>query len=493
MKDLPVLKYNDLREAMWLDHHNSLMGTVVDDASLEVMLKIEKTMSRLDVVGDDDRRQLWIELKAPRKSDRVEDADANGNYWYLLITGCYQQMHYLILSNKSWRFVDLRSHEHGHGERKPDVWHGNVSKALKKLETYVTALVDRICANPDEYNEYVAGNLPYSKREGRIRRKDLNRICPCYRTFDDPEQVVSIVKAVQSLPITTYDKMTLRTYMHVWRLLYEAYCTKDRFSERDERSFAGLSDAEVFKHNSKGREIEGLDLDSEADYLKWENENSSYHCLDVAYARIHLQPIKKGDHSFDEDLDVPDGKWYFSLGYSIYGYSQDVVNMLEALRDAGIGLRCSSSKRLLKMALEEDWVSISHIPNKYTHDDELGNEISLPYVDNETSKEQVRQVIEATQWEPLEKVGLDKLIPLEDEVYDFIRDEAVEPLTMSAMRRKYEQKYKTYLCAYYKSGKGYYYTERDAKGRYKSHYYPTFNEAIRGLIVSGTGRRKSKN
>ena len=489
MKDLPVLKYNDLREVMWLDHHDHLNGTVVDDAFLEVMLRIEKIMSRLDVMGDDDKRILWIELKAPRKCDREENADANGNYWYQLATGCYQQMHYLILSNKSWRFVDLRSHEHGQGERKPDVWHGNVSKALKKLERYVAALVDRICANPDEYNDYVAENLPYSKREGRIRRKDLNRICPCYRTFDDPEHVISIVKAVLAIPITAYDKMTLRTYMHVWRILYEAYRTKDRFPHDDTECFSGLSDAEVFEHNSKGREIEGLDLDSEADYLKWEKENSPYHCHDVAYARVHLQPIKKGEYSFDEELDVPEGKWYFSLGYSVYGYSQDMVNMLEALRDAGIGLCCSSSKRLLKMALEEDWVSLSPLPNKYTHDEELGNEISLPYVDEDISEEQVRQLIAVAQWEPLEKVGLDKLIPLEDEVYDFMRDEAVKPLTMSTIRRKYEQKHNTYLCVHYESGKGYYYAERDADGHYKYHYYPTFNEAMRELIISGAGLR----
>ncbi len=490
MKNLPILKYNDLREVMWLDHHNHLNGTVVDDASLEVMLRIEKTMSRLDVVGDDDKRILWIELKAPRKRDREEDADANGNYWYLLITGCYQQMHYMILSNRDWRFVDLRSHESGRGERKPDVWHGNISKALRKLEKYVTALVDRICANPDEYNDYVAENLPYNKRKGKIRRKDLNRICPSYRTFDNPEEVVSIVKAVQNMPITTFDKMTLRTYMHVWRILYEAYCTKDRFSHDDAQHFSGLSDAEVFEHNSKGREIEGLNLDSEADYLAWEKENSSYHCHDVAYARVHLQPIKKGDYSSDEKLDVPNGKWYFSLGYSVYGYSQDVVNMLEALRDAGIGLRCSSSERLLKMALEDDWVSISSMPNKYTHNDELGNEISLPYVDDDITEEHVRQVIETAEWEPLERVRLDKLIPLEDEVYDFMRDEAIEPLTMSAIRKKYEQKYNVYLCVHYESNKGFFYAERNKNGHYKFHYYPTFNEAMRALIISGAGLRK---
>ncbi len=490
MKNLPILKYNDLREVMWLDHLNRHNGTVLDDASLEVMLQIEKTLSRLDVMGDDDKRWLWIELKAPQKRDREEDADANGNYWYLLATGCYQQMHYLTLSNKDWRFVDLRSHESGHGERKPDVWHGNVSKPLKKLENYVTALVDRICANPDEYNDYVAENLPYYKREGRIRRKDMNRICPSYRTFDNPEQVVSIVKAVQDIPITTFDKMTLRTYMHIWRILYEAYCTKDRFSRDVTKHFSRLSDAEVFKHNSKGREIEGLDLDSEADYLAWEKENSSYHCHDVAYARVHLQPIKKSDYLFDEELNVPDGKWYFSLGYSVYGYSQDVVNMLEALRDAGIGLRCSSSERLLKMALEDDWVSISPMPNKYTHNDELGNEISLPYVDDKITEEQVQLLIEAAEWEPLEKVGLDKLIPLEEKVYDFMREEAVEPMTTSAIRRRYEQKYKTYLSVHFESGKGYYYVERHDDNSNKHHFFPTFNEAMRGLIISGVGKRE---
>lgn len=490
MKDLPILKYSELQEIMYLDHENHLNGVVVDDASFDVMLRIEKTMYRLDVMGDDERRELWIEMKAPCKCDREEDADKNGNYWYLLITGCYQQMHYMILSNKSWRFIDMRSHESGRGDRKPDLWHGNVSKALKKLEAYVSALVDRICADPDEYNAYVAEHLPYHKREGRIRRKELNRICPCYKTFDIPEQVVSIVNGMQVLPISTFDKMTLRTYMHIWRILYEAYCTKDRYADHTGDCFEGLSDVEVFKQNSKGREIGGFDLDSEEDFLKWKGENSSYHCLDVAYARVHLSTIKSGEYIYDEELGVPEGKWYFSLGYSVYGYSQDVINMLEALINAGIGLYCSSNERLLKMALEEDWVSISPLPNKYSHDDEVGNEISLPYVDEDISEDQVNKVIAATQWEPLEKVRLDKLIPLDDQVYDFMREEIVEPMTMSDIRHKYEQKYNTYLCVHYESGKGYFFSKKNADGKYSYHYYPTFNVAMRELIISGASMRE---
>ena len=63
MKDLPVLKYNALQDIMCLDNVCDLNGVVVDDKSLEVMLRIEKTMQRLEVMGSDDRRWLWIELK----------------------------------------------------------------------------------------------------------------------------------------------------------------------------------------------------------------------------------------------------------------------------------------------------------------------------------------------------------------------------------------------------------------------------------------------
>ena len=53
MKKIPILRYNDLRDLMCLTHEHHLNGVVVDDAALEVMLRIEKTMQRLEVMGDD--------------------------------------------------------------------------------------------------------------------------------------------------------------------------------------------------------------------------------------------------------------------------------------------------------------------------------------------------------------------------------------------------------------------------------------------------------
>lgn len=405
MNNLPILKYNDLRAIMCLDHHQFLNGTVVDDASLEVMLRIEKCMQRLQVMGDDDCRYLWIEIKAPGKRNRMEDADKNDNYWYQLNTAHYEDFHYMILCNREGEFIDLRSAEYVRGERKPDKYNGNISRPLKKIEGYVNALVDLICDNPDAYNSYVAENLPYSKRDGRIARADLNRICPVYRTFENPEQVIDIINTHKSLPITTYSKMTLRTYMHVWQIVYEAYRRLDRFKDDEDNGLAKKSDEEIFcRHDSKGSQIEDLDLDSEEDFKRWEDEYSPYHCMDVAYARIHLSPRKQDDFWHDDDVKVENGLWYFSLHFSVYGYSQDVVNMLKALNEAKIGVECSSADRLMKMAKETDWVSIAPMPNKYSHDDEIGNEISLPYVDDDVSEAQLEELINTIQWDDVEKV-----------------------------------------------------------------------------------------
>jgi hypothetical protein len=404
MKQLPLLKYNDLWRVMCLDHRNNLNGVVVDDASLEIMLHIEKTMQRLEVMGDDEQRVLWIEIKAPAKKYREEDSDANGNYWYQLCTGHYKDFHYLILSNREWRFIDLRSAHHIDAERKPDLYSGNVSKALKKIDIYISALVDSICENPDAYNAYINEHLPYTKRDGKIKRADLNRICPSYKTFNNPEHVKRVLEKQYSMPLWTSNEMTLRKYMHIWRIAYEAYCTKSRFDPEPKSAYKNVSDEDIFRHNSKGREIEGLNLDSEEDFLKWESANSPYHCLDVAYARVHLSPHKKGEGWDDEEIPVLEGHWYFSLYFSVYGYSQDVINMLEAFCHAGIGVVCGATSRLLKMVNETDYVSISSIPNKYTHDEEIGNEISLPYECEDITAQQVAEVIAATEWVPLKKV-----------------------------------------------------------------------------------------
>lgn len=145
--DLKVLKYNDLRDLMHLNITRHLNGVVVDDASLEVMLRIEKTMQRLKVMGSDARRILWIEIKAPGKRYRDEFADANDNYWYQVCSAHYKDFHYMLIGNAEGRLFSLQNRKCIKGERKPDAWNGDVSKPLMKIERYIKKLVDCICEN----------------------------------------------------------------------------------------------------------------------------------------------------------------------------------------------------------------------------------------------------------------------------------------------------------------------------------------------------------
>ena len=397
MYNLKELKYNDLKSI--LCHIRTYNGIIVDDASLEVMLRIEKTMQRLKVMGTDARRILWIEIKAPGKRNRFEETDTNENYWYQICSAHFKKFHYILISNREGKFISLQSAKYIGGERKVDVYYGALSEPLKKIEKYISALVDHICENPDEYNNYVEKNLPYSKRDGRIRRADLNRICPIYRTFENPQHVIDVICKYKLLSLTTYKTMTLRTYMHVWRIAYEAYRTKDKGLPENKYQFDGLTDEEIFRrYNNKGSEIEGLDLDSEEDFLKWYTNNRFFHCLDVAYARIHLLPFKNDLFRSLENTDSS-SYWRIDLRYSVYGYTNDFFNILETLYKNNIRVNCDEEmKRLIGYAKETDYVDITPSPDYHF------DEISLPCVDDGITTQQINDIIAATKWKKQQKV-----------------------------------------------------------------------------------------
>ena len=397
MYNLKELKYNDLKSI--LCHIRTYNGIIIDDASLEVMLRIEKTMQRLKVMGNDARRILWIEIKAPGKRNRFEETDTNENYWYQISSAHFKKFHYILISNREGKFISLQSAKYIGGERKVDVYYGALSEPLKKIEKYISALVDHICENPDEYNNYVEKNLPYSKRDGRIRRADLNRICPIYRTFENPQHVIDVICKYKLLPLTTYKTMTLRTYMHVWRIAYEAYRTKDTGLPENKYQFEGLTDEEIFRrYNNKGREIEGFDLDSEEDFLKWYTRSRFFHGVDVAYARIHLIPR---NNNLLEGLENTDSSsyWRIDLRYSVYGYTNDFFNILETLYKNNIRVNCDDEmKRIIGYAKETGYVDIT--PSLNYHFDE----ISLPSVYDDITPQQINDIIAATKWKKQQKV-----------------------------------------------------------------------------------------
>ncbi len=388
INNIIVPEYKELWPLFGLDR--ALNGNVVNDASLEVMLRIENEMRRLKVMGDDERRSLWLEIHLPgRRYYWGEDRrDRNGNLWYRLSTGNYRGFHYMLLSDKRHKFIDLRSQPFVGDERNPEHRYKDLLKPLLCLEEYVRNIVDAVCANPDEYNNYVEVNLPYRKKSGVIKRSVLNGICPLYRRVEDPEVEIELLEAVRDSQLTVLKEMTLNVYMHYWRLAYVAYRTHKDFEPDSPDEYVAESDREVFRYSSKGYDLEGYDLDSQDDFIKWKKANSLYHCSDVAYARVHLWAVREDS-----------GLWHFEMSYNVGGYFRDILNIVRALYEQGIivGIHHWVDDALAQLR-EEDTVRISPCPNKYQE------EISLPTVGDGVTRKMVNAIIREAVWDKEELV-----------------------------------------------------------------------------------------
>ena len=60
---------------------------------------------------------------------------------------------------------------------------------------------------------------------------------------------------------------------------------------------------------------------------------------------------------------------------------------------------------------------------------------------DDITREQYEEIVALAEWKPEVQVTLDELVPLEDEVYDPIRDEVAEPLTVSGILERLYEKY----------------------------------------------------
>ena len=147
-------------------------------------------------------------------------------------------------------------------------------------------------------------------------------------------------------------------------------------------------------HSNKGNEAEKFDWDSEEDFVKWKEENSPYHNMDVAYARIHLAPIR----------NEQTGLWEYNLWVGVYGYYPDVLAIVEALYNQGIRVVVSPYEMLMGILREDDLVGIVPYPDKYMDRGGTTNQIHLPYVEDDVTEEKLAELISLTEWEPEEQV-----------------------------------------------------------------------------------------
>ena len=496
--------------------HCSLSDDVyLDEKSFALLLQIQKTLSVFEPIEDDEARNLWLEIPRGTAEEwkafddaRSWDSDDLGRYqealdedyprdteWFFMVTSTYREYTFLKISDRDHRYV-IFTNRNFHKDASPS----DMAWLLEPLLKLVNERVSAISKDPDAYNRYIEKNLPYRQRSGWIKSKDLNRILPKRRLdVEDREYCIKVMQELlrrEKIYASTndaskadweskgvpapFDTMTIRSFCKYYRI---ADCI---FLSRSEEALSKMSnstesDVDYYSHHGLHQHLDDCDCDSEQAFRNFALD----HYGELGLSRMN---VRATNH-------YAGGKWIITFSISYSASVETGLKIAMALYKTGAPFVFYDAGNLLHILKETGKVRI--LP--FTYHDYLGSGddegvFDLPYIDDcdkegEITRKQYDEIVRLAKWEPDVKLKLDVPIPLDDSVYNLIRDEANAPMTLSEIRSRIEKKYDTYLSVCEVNGdKGYSYIKPSKaiifSDKKDEKLYPTFNEAMKALILS---------
>lgn len=391
---------------------------------LERLVEIQRQFERLAVMGDDEYRGFYIEVPRPTSEEwgDVEGLIASEEYqskeafladWHAFNPTETQWFHIASYRYEEFRSIRITDRKHTHfvitnrsscadGES-DNAWYQD---SLARLFDYLQRLVDVIVANPDRVDDYVAHNLPYQQRTGRIARKELNRIASKFKIeVEDRETAIKALEDSVKEHYTTHLKtMTIRQYCTYYRIAneaYEAYYRKrglgNRIYEEQPNVLKELQDVVYYKR-VKFVDVDKLyDIDSPEDFIRFATD----HYGELGLSRLNIITSK-----------VSQNGWVIVVSNS---YSANVglaIEVATALYKAGVPLLIRDAEKLLRILREEDYVQL--IPNSYHNYmeyQEEGSVYELPWEyecsddgESDLTLEQYNAIVSLAEWQEEELV-----------------------------------------------------------------------------------------
>ena len=423
--------FADLAKEVGLNtYHLDVLGErqhweiVVGGDMLERLVGIQRQFERLAVMGDDEYRGFYIEVPRPTPEEwgDAEELIALGEYdsreafladwlafnpmetrWSHVASTRYGDSQSLrVTDRKRTMFIITNCPACADGAP-DDAWCRDI---LTRLFDYLQRLIDVVVANPDGFNDYVAHNLPYQQRTGRIAQRELNRIVPnCKVVVEDPETAIKALEdSVHGRSVPPLETMTIRQYCIYYRIAneaYEAYYRKrgasGRVYEDPQDVPEELRDVAYYKR-MKFVDVEALyDIDSPADFIRFATD----HYGELGLSRLNIFASNKRQKGW---MIVVSNSYSANVGLAI--------EVATALYKAGAPLLIYDAERLLRILREEDWVRL--IPDSFHnymgYQDE-GTVYELPWDyecsddgDSPLTREQYHAIVSLTEWQPEERV-----------------------------------------------------------------------------------------
>ena len=268
----------------------------------------------------------------------------------------------------------------------------------------VTDETNKLKKDVDTYNSYIQQNLSWSKRLGKIRRKDFWEIMGTETIRPDlklgDERIGKLKKAVAHTKENHFlllPEMTANLYFRVCEIGYDA---NNYFKNSTET----LSPRDKYLSFADGRDagLRDIDGDSHEAFNEWYHSGSRM--------GAHPWEICRGGNSTHISLYVlnKNGKWIFDLAGSSIVRVEETVRMAVAFYENQIPFELRDADEIVRMVTGEDFVGI--VPDtvfpRYCHTLFPEEDRIIDFMNLGSDKEIVPSVVEKAQWYPLERIEI---------------------------------------------------------------------------------------
>lgn len=392
-------------------------GPISIDTYLK-LLEIYNAFSCVKAEIDDDIRQTWIEVErgpveafgdyeefkesgevaSPEEFERLWKVYyPEETKWYKFQTSIYQNEKFFYLNGKLFSRIK--------DEHLPPGDMSHISESFKQfidwLQKRIKSEMNKLRLDPYNYNSYIQKNLPYSKRFGKISRKEYWDILGEDAIRPDKNlggilisKLKNFVEKSRNGPTFLLQEMTANLFFRICEICYNA---NDYFK----KSLKELTPREKYLNMADGRDagLTDIDADSQKAFYNWYQSKERL--------GTHPWEICRGGNSTHISLFVSEieNKWVLILEGSSIGRVEETVRMAVALFENKMPFQLRDAEEIVSMVTGSDFIGI--VPDtifpRYCHSLFPKEDKIIDFMNLGFDQEIVPKIIEKAFWYPLEE------------------------------------------------------------------------------------------
>jgi hypothetical protein len=389
-----LLKLKDIYNAF------SYVKSGNDDEIRHTWIEVER--GPVEAFGDYEEFKESGEVESPEEFEKLwKEYYHEEINWYIFKTSKFRDEKFFYLNGKLFGIIKE--------EDPPSNYNASVSGCFELfinwLQERILVEMSKLRQNPEAYNSYIQKNLSWTKRFGRIRRKDYWDILGDNAIRTDKnlgeetiKKIKAFVEAMKNERTPLLQEMTANMFFRICEICYDA---NDYFKNQKE----AFTPRKKYLKMSDGRDagLRNIDGDSPEAFYEW------YHGAESMGA--HPWEICRGGNSTHISLFISEvlNKWDIRLAGSSIVRVEETVRMAVALFENKIPFQLSDAEEIVRMVTGSDYIGI--VPDtifpRYCHNLFPGEDNIIDFMNLGFDKEIIPKIIEKTCWYPLEEITPD--------------------------------------------------------------------------------------